>query len=191
MRLRVELPDQDTLTIKRVPASQESFSKARTNLLIKRSTEGMPCVVCVDEDLDYMGTDQAMAQAFAAGPTQQGWRILALEGSLHGDLSAALEYALSILGADKESGDASAAPIAAGRTLLAAWAENRYRCGCRRRERQLLFSATKLSSRLRLAPLAGRAGWPLILGDSGTGKTNLAAWSRGLAGSPPKGTPEL
>jgi hypothetical protein len=44
MHLRLELPDQDTLALKRVPANQSCFNKARTNLLIKRSTEGMPCV---------------------------------------------------------------------------------------------------------------------------------------------------
>jgi hypothetical protein len=124
MRLRLEALDQDTLAVKGVPASHRSFSKAETNLLIKRSTEGMPCVVCVDEDLEYKGADQALAQAFAAGPTQQGWRILAFSGCVHWDLSAALEYALDFLGADEEPGKASAASTAPGRRLLAAWAEN-------------------------------------------------------------------
>jgi hypothetical protein len=124
MHLRAELPDQDTLTVKRVPANQDSFSKSRTNLLIKRSTEGMPCVVCVDEDLEYLGTDQSLAQAFAAGPTQQGWRILTFGGSLHGDLSAALDFALVILAAGEENGNESAAQVPSSKRLLAAWAEN-------------------------------------------------------------------
>ncbi len=172
MRLRLELLDPDTLTVKRVPASRRSFNKAATNLLIKRSTQGMPCLVCVDEDLDYMGSDEALAQAFAAGPTQQGWRILALSGSLRGDLSAALEYALGILGADEESGDASAAPIAAGRTLLAAWAENVTDAVAAAPAAVTLFRDEAVEQ-LAACALGWQGRMALILGDSGTGKTNL------------------
>lgn len=172
MRLCVERADEDTLTIKRVPADQELFSKPRTNLLIKRSTEGMACVVCVDEDLDYMGKDQEMAQAFAAGPTQQGWRILTFGGALHGDLSTALEYALSILGADKGSDNASAAPVTAGRTLLASWAENVTDAIASAGSTATLFRDEAVEQ-IAACALGWHGRMALILGDSGTGKTNL------------------
>ncbi len=179
MRLRVELADEDTLTVKRVPADQQSFSKARTNLLIKRSTEGMPCVVCVDEDLHYMGTDQALAQAFAAGPTQQGWRILAFGGSLHGDLSAALEYALGILGADDESGNDSTAPTSPVRKLLTAWAENLTDEVVAGRVSATLFRGEEIEQ-VAACTLSWQGRLPLILGAGGAGKTNLVHGVAGL-----------
>lgn len=172
MRLRVELADADTLTLKRVPADQQSFSKARTNLLIKRSTEGMPCVVCVDEDLDYMGTDQALAHAFAAGPTQQGWRVLTFGGSLHGDLSSALEYALNILGADKESANHSVSPIPSTKRLLVAFAENLTDVVKAGAVTPPLFREEEIEH-VAACTLSMRGHLPLILGASGTGKTNL------------------
>jgi ATP-dependent Clp protease ATP-binding subunit ClpA len=176
LHLRLELAGQGTLVLKNVPADHRSFSKARTNLLIKRPTESLPCVVCVDEDLEYTGTDPALAGAFAAGPTQQGWRVLTFGGCLHRDLTAALEYALSFLVADKiddEPGKTSAAAAAApSKGLLAAWAENLTdavaggQTGptlCRDEEMEQVTACT-----LRwLGHLA------LILGEAGTGKTNL------------------
>jgi hypothetical protein len=171
MHLRAEMPDRDTLTIKRVPACQGSFNKTSTNLLIKRTAEGLPCVVCVDEDLDYIGTDQALARTFAAGPTQQGWRILTLGGSLHGDLSAALDYALGILGSGEESGIASQQP-AADKRLLTAWAANLTSaiasgCAC-----STLFRDEAIEQ-VAACVLSWQGRLPLILGESGTGKTNL------------------
>ena len=172
LRLRAELPDQDTLTVKRVPASHRSFNKAWTNLLIKRSVDGMPCVVCVDEDLDYMGGDQSLAKAFAAGPTQQGWKILTFGGALHGDLSSALDYALEILGADEESGSASAERTAAGGGLLATWAENLSENVAAGSLATTLFRDEEMEQ-VAACTLSWHGRMPLILGEPGTGKTNL------------------
>jgi ATP-dependent Clp protease ATP-binding subunit ClpA len=171
MRLRLEAPDPDTLALKRVPANQRCYNKARTNVLIKRSTGGMPCVVCVDEDLEYQGADPALAQAFAAGPTQQGWRVLTFGGSLHGDLAAALEFALDLLGADEETGEAAAAPVAAKRKLLAAWAEsvtNAVAGG----SGATLFRDEEIEQ-AAACTLSWEGRLPLILGNAGMGKTNL------------------
>lgn len=172
MRLRVESPDRDTLTVKRVPANREAFSKARTNLLIKRSHQGLPCVVCVDEDLGYRGSDRALAAAFAAGPTQQGWRILTLSGSLHGDLSAALEYALGILGAGVESSDRSSAVHSSNNRLLAAWAEDLAGSVAAGTAAPTLFRDEEIEH-VAACALSWEGRLPLILGASGTGKTNL------------------
>lgn len=179
MRLHVESADEDTVTIKRVPADQMSFSKSRTNLHVKRSTEGMPCVVCVDEDLDYMGSDQALAQAFAAGPTQQGWRILTFGGSLHGDLSAALEYALEILGAHEESDRDSAAPKSRGRKLLSAFATNLTDEAIAGQLSPTLFRDEEIEQ-IAACTLSWQGRLPVIVGAAGTGKTNLVHGVAGL-----------
>jgi ATP-dependent Clp protease ATP-binding subunit ClpA len=179
MRLRPELPDQDTLTLRSVPASHRSFNKTSTNLLIKRSNEGMPCVVCVDEDLDYRGTDQALAQAFAAGPTRQGWRILTFGGSLPEDLSATLEYALGILGADEESGGGSAVPASPGSKMLAAWAQSLVNGAAAGRVCATLFRDEEMEQ-VAACTQSWQVRLPLILGESGTGKTNLLHGVAGL-----------
>jgi ATP-dependent Clp protease ATP-binding subunit ClpA len=170
MRLRFEAPDQDTLTLKRVPANPSCFNKARTNVLIKRSTEEMPCVVCVDEDLEYMGADQALAHAFAAGPTQQGWRVLTFGGSLRGDLTAALEFALGMLGAEEEPQE-SAAPVATKRKLLAAWAVS-LTDAVAGGSGATLFRDEEIEQ-VAACALSWEGRLPLILGKAGTGKTNL------------------
>lgn len=179
MHLRAELPDEDTLSIRRVPASLRSFNKATTNLLIKRAAAGMPCLVCVDEDLDYCGTDHTLAQAFAASPTQQGWRILAVGGSLHGDLSSALDYALKMLGTEREMTGADAGPVPTNAGVLAA------------RSRDLtgeVASAVAGATLFRDEAIEQAAtcvlSWqgclPLILGETGTGKSNLLCGVAGL-----------
>jgi hypothetical protein len=171
MRLRLEAPDQDTLALKRVPANQRCYNKARTNVLIKRTTEGMPCVVCVDEDLEYQGGDQSLAHAFAAGATQQGWRVLTFGGSLHGDLTTALEFALGMLGADEEFGGASTEPVVPPKKLLSAWAVSLTDAAASR------LSATLFRDEEIEQTAACTLSWegrlPLIVGHAGTGKTNL------------------
>src|ERR1035441_6405648 len=173
MRLRLELPDQDTLTVKRVPANQSCFNKARTNLLIKRSTEGMPCVVCVDEDLEYLGTDQALTQAFASGPTQQGWRILSFSGCLRGDLTAALEYALDILDPEEEPGREAAVSAAPGKKrLLEVWSDNLTRMIVSSSTASTFFRDEEMEE-VAACTLSWEGRLPLIIGVAGTGKTNL------------------
>jgi ATP-dependent Clp protease ATP-binding subunit ClpC len=172
MHLRLELPDQDTLALKRVPANQSRFNKARTNLLIKRSTEGMPCVVCVDEDLEYCGTDQTLTQAFASAPTQQGWRILAFSGTLHDDLAAALEYALEILDPEEQPGK-QAAPPASGKTrMLEAWSDNLTRMIAGNQAAATFFRDEEMEQ-VAACTLSWQGRMPLVLGDAGTGKSNL------------------
>jgi ATP-dependent Clp protease ATP-binding subunit ClpA len=172
MRLHLELPDQDTLTVKRVPANHRCFNKDRTNVLIKRSTEGMPCVVCVDEDLEYQGSDRALAQAFAAAPRQQGWRVLYCSGALHGDLSAALEYALGILGSEEDAGVPVTEPAAQRSGLLCAWAENLTTAIAGGRPGITLFRDEEVEQ-VAACTLSWQGRLPLVVGESGTGKTNL------------------
>jgi ATP-dependent Clp protease ATP-binding subunit ClpA len=172
LRLRPELPDQDTLALKRVPANRLSFNKASTNLLIKRSAQGMPCVVCVDEDLDYVGEDPALTQAFAAGPTQQGWRILTFGGSLHDDLSAALDFALDVLGAENDSPHAPERKTPSRTSLLDAWSHNITDAPVNACSSKTLFRDEEIEQ-TAACTLALHGRLPLILGNAGTGKTNL------------------
>jgi hypothetical protein len=172
MRLRVEAPDTDTLALKRVPANERCFNKARTNVLIKRTTEGMPCVVCVDEDLEYQGADPALAHAFAAGATQQGWRVLTFGGGLHGDLTSALEFTLGMLGSDEGPDSAPTAPVHAKRGLLTAWAANLSDAVAADPGGATLFREEEVEQAACCA-LSWEGRLPLIAGNSGTGKTNL------------------
>jgi ATP-dependent Clp protease ATP-binding subunit ClpA len=126
----------------------------------------------VDEDLDYLGTDQVLVQAFAAGPTQQGWRILTLGGTLHGDLSSALDYALDILGADEGPVNSTAEPTPAARKLLAVWADNLSLKVAGDSGHGPLFRDEAVEQ-VAACALSWQGRLPLILGEPGTGKTNL------------------
>jgi ATP-dependent Clp protease ATP-binding subunit ClpA len=172
MRLRLDTSEQDTLAIKHVPASP-SFNKAKTNLLIKRSAPAAPCVVCVDDDLRYSGTDRELSKAFSSGPTQQGWRILTFGGSLHGDLSKALEFALDMLGTDPAPESAHVAQASTGNSLLARWAESLTHPSVACLGQPTLFRDEAIEQ-VATCTLSWEGHLPLILGNSGTGKTNLA-----------------
>jgi len=67
MRVRIEIPDANTVLFRSIPLSPSFFNKVRANLLIKRQQEGMPFLVCVDADLAYRGADPTLSRAFA-GP---------------------------------------------------------------------------------------------------------------------------
>jgi ATP-dependent Clp protease ATP-binding subunit ClpB len=175
MRLRLELSDDHTITVKGVPANQRYFNKARTNLLIKGAAGAMPCVVCVDDDLEYTGTDRVLSQAFAAAPVQQGWRILTLGnlgGSIKGDIGAGLECALGILGVEQEPGGATAEPAAPARKLLSAWADDLSEAIAAGRIPPTLFRDEEIEQ-AAAAAISWEGRMPLILAGAGAGKTNL------------------
>lgn len=130
-------------------------------------------MVCVDEDLEYLGPDQALTQAFASGPTQQGWRILSFSGSLHGDLTAALEYALEILDPEEDPGNEGVVPAAPGKKrLLEAWSNNLTRMIVSNRAASTFFRDEEMEE-VAACTLSWEGRLPLIVGDAGTGKTNL------------------
>lgn len=176
--LRLEAPDQDTFVLKNVPANRLYFSKARTNLLIKRFDESMPCLVCVDENLDYSGHDPDLLRAFAASPRKNGWRVLTFGGSLHSDMSAALDYALDFLSAEGVSSNPDA-PGAPAKGLLAVWAEDITEAVARGRAGPTLCRDEELEH-VAASALCWQGSFPLILGEAGTGKTNLLFGVAGL-----------
>jgi len=185
-RVRVEVPDRDTVLFRNVPTdgAGRHFNKPQTNLLVKRAREGLPFLVCVDEDLTYLGEDPALARAFAAGPARQGWRALCLGRGPQGDFEAAVRQGLGVLGFGGRQ-----PALAAGRTgpeLLEKLGVDLSRLAregggeptAGRREEVEQVTACLLRW--------GQARLPLIVGESGVGKSNLLhAIARRLAGCRP------
>jgi ATP-dependent Clp protease ATP-binding subunit ClpA len=173
LRVHVDVPDGDTVLLRNVPANDRFFNKPRTNLLIKRPRQGLPYLICVDEDLDYTGTDSALARAFVSGHKQQGWRVLSVGHSAGDDLHTVIEEALRVVGFDGRQPELKPATLAAEpRTtgkLLASFAvelsaDESDEPTIGREERIEEVVAALLGWRVRL---------PLIVGESGVGKTNL------------------
>jgi len=173
LRLRLERTDQDTLVIRRVPAYRRCFNKARTNLLIRRVTSNTLCVICVDEDLEYTGSDRGLAAAFAAGTLQQGWRVLTFGGGLRGDLTTALNYALGfLLDWDANTDATSPAVPAPPKRLLSLWAENLTDAIGSSHLSPTLYRDEEVEH-VAACTLSWQGHLPLVLGERGTGKTNL------------------
>ncbi|HSB09189.1 MAG TPA: AAA family ATPase [Blastocatellia bacterium] len=173
LRVRVDVPDGDTVLLRNVPANGRFFSKSRTNLLIKRPRQGLPYLICVDEDLDYTGTDSEMTRAFVGGHKQQGWRVLSVGHCAGADLRQVMEEALSVVGFDGREPELKvqaplAEPLASGK-LLASFATEVTTSAADeptigREERTEEVASSLLQWQVRL---------PLIVGESGVGKTNL------------------
>ena len=176
LRVRVDAPDGDTLFLRNVPANEERFNKSRTNLLIKRPHAGQPFIVCVDEDLEYTGTDSALMRAFTAAHRQQGWRVIYLAGEPSGDCQQVIENALGVVGFDGHEPVmepvVSTAPADDEARLLASFATDISSLAGDEtveptigRDEKIEEVVTSLSQwKPRLA---------VILGASGVGKTNL------------------
>lgn len=172
-RVHIDAPDGDTALLRDVPANDRFFNKPRTNLLIKRPRKGMPYLICVDEDLEYIGADSALARAFVAGHKQQGWRVLFVGHDARADSQAVIEQALKAIGfdgSDPELKPALPACEAAGLgKFLASFAtevstDPNDEPTIGRQERIEEVVASLLQWQVRL---------PLIVGESGVGKTNL------------------
>ncbi|HSB11786.1 MAG TPA: hypothetical protein VLM38_20015, partial [Blastocatellia bacterium] len=173
MRVHLDAPDANTVLLRNVPANNRFFNKAHTNLLIKRPREGMPYLICVDEDLAYTGSDSALARAFIAGHKQQGWRVLFVGNGPRSNVQGLIEEALDAVGFDGREPElrpraASVKPEVPGK-LLASFAvevstDENHEPTIGREERVEEVASSLLQWQVRL---------PLIVGDSGVGKTNL------------------
>ncbi|MFY9573560.1 MAG: AAA family ATPase [Blastocatellia bacterium] len=173
LRVHVDVPDGDTVLLRNVPANDRFFSKPRTNLLIKRPREGMPYLICVDEDMDYTGPDSVLARAFVAGHKQQGWRVLFVGHNARASIQQVIEEALAAVGFDGRepemklptATDATAGP---GKLLanfgieLSHEANGDQTIGRQERVEEVVSALLQWQVRL-----------PLIVGNSGVGKTNL------------------
>jgi ATP-dependent Clp protease ATP-binding subunit ClpA len=177
-RVRIDVHDDDTLCLHGVPTNDRFFNKPRTNVLLKRAQAGMPFMIAVDADLEYLGADRTLAHAFAGAHKQQGWRVLLLASAALADCDRALDQALTALGADGR--DPAWAPPSVGErgergerarllpllgTDLTATVQNGLGEHTVGREDEIEEVTAGL---LRATPCL-----PLITGPSGAGKTNL------------------
>ncbi|MFW6162294.1 MAG: hypothetical protein ACODAJ_05950, partial [Planctomycetota bacterium] len=190
MEVRIDVPDPDTVLLRGVPLDTDAFSKSHTNVLLKRPREGLPFVVFVDEDLEYIGAaDEGVALLLARGPVRNGWRALSLERD--GDLQAILDRTLAVLGVDDyqpEGGSGLSEDGSDGQAgLLGMFGTNWSEIA---RDPQAEPTAGRQELVAQAAGTALRWGQQrlcLIVGESGVGKTNLlAAVARRLAGVAPQ-----
>lgn len=179
LRVRIDAPDGNTLFLRNVPANKSCFNKSRTNLLIKRLGAGQPFIVCVDEDLEYTGTDSSLLKAFTAAHRQQGWRVIYLEQEQQIDSHALVENALSVLGFDGTEPVMNKAVASDSQTLetergslLASVGTDLSKEVDEGKAESTIGREEKIEEVLT-SLLQWQAKLPVILGQSGVGKTNL------------------
>lgn len=168
LRVRVQNPDNDTLLLLNVPADCRVFSKSKTNVLVKRPRPGLPFLLCVDEDLDYVGPDREMVRAFATADLQQGWRVVSM-GVVYHHAEEAVQQALAMLGVSGEAvapGQGKPADFVTRFAVnISAQTRDGTAPGTVGRDEAAEHAATSLLSRQRRMPL--------IAGAAGLGKTNF------------------
>ena len=177
LRVRISVLDDNTLVLHGVPADSRFFNKPHTNLLLKRPQPGMPFLAFIDEDVEYVGSDDSLSRVFCAGVKQKGWRNLRTDSRLQTDLSNATLSALATLGFDgREPALASDSPDGRG-------------CETGGLLKNLGTSLSRLAKDSKVEPTIGRSDeidevascilrseqtrLPVVVGESGVGKTNL------------------
>jgi ATP-dependent Clp protease ATP-binding subunit ClpA len=167
----------DTLILRSVPVNPRYYNKPCTNLLIRRFGPGMPFLKCVDEDLQYTGTAKELVRAFAGSHKRAGWQALPCEPKVTIELGRAVEAAMRALGTGgakptlapasvgDESDAASGLLNTFGESLTERAVEGTLQpCMSRCDAVDEVASCMLRWSNMRMA---------LIIGESGTGKTNL------------------
>ncbi len=172
LRIEVEQLEADLIVLRGVPSDPERFSKPRTSLLVKRTRPGMPCLIGVDEDLDYRGSDSALLRLFASAHRQQGWRLFFLQGD---SWTEVVEQVLVLLGnvpAGPFGRPAGPSPSPAGGGLLDAFGQD---LSSRTNESPAppTVGRSELIERVCVSLSGRRPRLALIVGPSGAGKTNL------------------
>ena len=170
-RVRLRTEGQDTIILQNVPANTLYFNKPGTNLMVKRARATLPFLIAVDDDLAYSGPDAALSKAFAAGTTQQGWRILFLDSRTGRAWSDVVEDALRAVGFDGAEPRWSvhdAPALTSTPSLLTTFGSDvaglAAACTIGRDE-----AIGEVVSALRLS----QATMPVVLGGSGVGKSHL------------------
>ena len=193
-QVHIHAPDRNTLIFNGVPAHGEFYNKALTNLLIRRPRKGVPVpfVVCVDDDLEYTGDNTSIRQAFSAGVKREGWRMLYLGRRRESDFQAAVEQALAVLGFNGQEpvlapAEAPASPSSDSGPLLV-YGTN-VSGDVREGNGEPTVGRLEIIGDVLSCLLSwGQARMPVIVGDSGVGKTNLMC---GLAAAMNRHRPEM
>ena len=188
MDVHIDVCDGDTVILRHVPVATDRFNKPHTNVLIKRQREGLPFVVFVDDDLEYVGeAAPSLAALFASGPTRDGWRVIFLER--HTDLQAILDRTLTALGVEgypPDGGDAGTPEAAAdGQRGLLRLFGTHWSQLTRDADAEPTVGRDELIDEVVATVLRwSQQRLCLIVGESGVGKTNLLAGvARRLAGT--------
>jgi ATP-dependent Clp protease ATP-binding subunit ClpA len=175
-RIRIELPDGDTVLIRRVPINKRYYTKPRTNVLVKRPAEGLPFIVCVDADLAYLGKDRKLVNAFSGAVQRQGWQILILAEEAMSDFQQAVRMVLSLLGVDAAEPSLAPPPESVHRaensSVLARFGVDLTRLAVEGSAASTVGRADEIEEVLACLCL-WQARLPVIVGESGVGKTNL------------------
>jgi len=172
LRVRVDVPDANTVFFRNVPTDPRFFNKPRTNLLLKRPQEGLPFVVCVDEDLEYTGDDEAVVRTFQSAHRRQGWRVLFAGNEARADVQQVVGDALGLLGVAAGEPALPRPRQVRGGGLVAAFGADLTR-QVREGAAQLTLGRSEEIERVVACLLQWQARMPLVSGPSGVGKTNL------------------
>jgi len=174
--VRFDVVDKSTVVFRSVPVSAQHFSKPCTNMLVRRLRGESAYLSFVDEDLAYTGADKGLVRAFAAGPTQEGWRALMLSDVSQRDFETTVRQSLAALGFP--DGEPESVPLPAREerskpSLLDAFGRNLTgeldHAGCEPTVGRRIEAETVASCLLRWS----QARIPVVIGDSGVGKSNL------------------
>ena len=170
--VRVDEVDADTICLHNAPADARHFSKPSTNVLVRRPREGLPFLVCVDEDFEYTGSDPDVARVFAGAGRRQGWRVLPLTTDARHTVNDVVQFALGVVGfggrepaVQPTSVAATSAARGAYATSISALVAGGKGDPCVGRSDQVEEAICCLAQRYH--------GLPLIAGPSGVGKTNF------------------
>jgi hypothetical protein len=174
-RVRVEGGDENTAILRGVATNARFFNKPVTNLLVKRARATLPFLLCVDEDLEYLGQNPGVAQVFAGGACLRGWRILATCSDVAGGrMDDLVGSGLAILGSEGREPVLSwplvtgAAPAAW--PSLSRWGQELFTS----EEPATTIGRDEEVEQVAAALAAGEPLMPVILGESGAGKTSVA-----------------
>jgi ATP-dependent Clp protease ATP-binding subunit ClpA len=173
LKVRIDNLDDDTLLLRNVPADSLCFSKAQTSVLVKRPRAGLPFLVCMDEDLKYMGPDRELARIFAVSDRKQGWRVVSTSSGVYPQAEDAVQKALAMLGAPGDGPvPANARPKVAGGSLLERFAVN-ITAHVRDGSTPHTVGREELAEQAAVSLLSWERRLPVMVGAPGLGKSNL------------------
>jgi ATP-dependent Clp protease ATP-binding subunit ClpA len=173
LKVRIDNPDDNTLLLRNVPADSRCFSKPQTSVLVKRPRAGLPFLVCVDDDLEYLGPDRELARTFAAADRQHGWRVVSAGSHLCSQAEDAVQQALAMLGAPGEAAVPSKVPARPeGGGLLARFAVN-ISAQVRDGSAPSTVGRDEVAEQAVTSLLSWQRRLPVMVGAPGLGKTNL------------------
>jgi len=179
-RVRMRHEGPDTLILQNVPANARYFNKPGTNLMVKRARASLPFVIAVDADLAYSGPDPALARAFAAGTTQQGWRIVFLDPRGQGQWAEVVEDALRAVGFDgvEPGWPSHDQPASGGDAGLL----GKFGVDWSAEQAPGIVGRNDALGEVMAALLLAQARMPVVLGESGVGKSHLLRAAAGECG---------